>query len=120
MANRERGEASIDIDGKPYTMVLSLNAMAAVEELFSEPGKEVTFEQVSNRADAGSIRHVRGLIWGVLQDHHPELTVENVGLLVQRAGGLGVFTLKLAELAASAAPDERDLKRLGVKKKPRA
>lgn len=118
MANRERGEVSIEIDGTVYTMCLSMNAMVALEELFSTAEHEVAFEEISTKADEGKVKYQRALLWAVLQDHHPEIKLTDVSRLVQAAGGFGAFTVKLIELAKLAAPDERDLARLGVKKNP--
>lgn len=118
MANAERGEVSLTLDGKVYTLALSLNAMVALEELFSTPEKLMTFEEVSALADKGSIKHVRALIWSVFQDYHPEVTLTGVSKLVTAAGGLGVLTVKLAELAKASTPDPKDLKKLGVKANP--
>lgn len=118
MANPERGEVSITINGTVYTLSLSLNAMVALEEMFSTPEKPLTFQQISEIADKGSIRHVRAMIWSCFQDYHPDLSLPDVGKLVSQGGGLDVFTLKLAELAAAVAPDPKDLKKLGVKANP--
>lgn len=114
MANKQRGEVSVELDGKTYTMTLSLNAMARLEELFSTDDKVVTFHQIAGFAERGSVRHVRGMIWAVLTDHHPKLTVKDVSELIERSGGLLAFKDKLQELAKASAPDPRDVSESGV------
>ncbi len=114
MANRQNGEVSIEIDGKSYTMALTLDAMVAVEDLFSTAQKSVTFQEVTEGADRGSAKHLRGLLWASLVTHHPDLDVKDVSALVQKAGGLAVFTMKLMELAKSTIADPKDLEALGV------
>lgn len=115
MANRQNGEVSIEIDGKTYTLALTIDAMVALEDAFSTPTKPMTFQEVIDRSDAGSIKHLRGLLWAVLQAHHPAITIKDVSPLVQKAGGLGAITLKLMELAKSTQVDPKDLEALGIK-----
>lgn len=117
MANQDKGEVSIEIEGKSYTLSMDLDAMAALEEMFSKPNELATFDAICALADRGSMTHLRALIWCVLHSHHPELDIKDVGKLVQKAGGVAKFTLKLAQLAEATAPDARDLKALGMSEK---
>jgi len=110
MANRQNGEVSITIDDTVYTMAMTLDAMVALEEMFN-----LTFQEVSDQCERGSMKHLRAMLWAVLQGHHPDLQIKDVSRLVQAAGGLGVFTLKLMELAKATQPDQKDLKALGIK-----
>ena len=118
MANREKGQVSIDIDGKPYLMAITLDAMVSIEEMFSKPGAPVTFQQVVDRSDAGSMTHTRALIWATLQVNHPAPTIKEVSGLVECAGGLGAFTVALVKVAKAIAPDVKDLEALGIKTDP--
>lgn len=121
MANREKGQVSIDIGGKPYLMAITLDAMVAVEEMFSKPGAPpVTFQQVVDRSDAGSMTHTRALIWASLLVNNPAPTIKEVGGLVEAAGGLGPFTVALVKVAKAIAPDAKDLEALGIKANPPA
>jgi hypothetical protein len=119
MANREKGQISIEIEGEEYTLSMDLDAMCAVEELFSRPERVATFQQIVDLADRGSMTHLRALIWSVLRTHHPSLAIKDIGRLVERAGGPQTFLLKLAELAGVSAPDPRDTKELGIPETPR-
>lgn len=115
MANRQNGEVSITIDGTVYTMAMTIDAMVALEEMFSTPQKTVTFQDVSDMCERGSMTHLRGMLWAVLQGHHPEVQIKDVSRLVQAAGGLGVFTVKLMQMAKATQPDQQDLAALGIK-----
>lgn len=115
MANRERGEVSIEIAGKTYTLAMTLNAMVALEDMFSTAEKAVTFDEIAGLADRGSVKHLRACFWAVLQEHHSDIQLTDVSGLVADAGGIGAFSVKLQELAKVSAPDARDLNRLGVK-----
>jgi len=115
MANRQNGEVSIEIDGKTYTLAMTIDSMVALEDLFSTGDTTVTFQDVIDRSDRGSMKHLRGLLWSVLQEHHPEVAITDVSRLVQKAGGLGAITVKLMELAKGTQADPKDLEALGVK-----
>lgn len=114
MANSQRGEVDLSIDGKTYTLVMDTNAMVAVEDLFSTPGRDVTFDQVVARLLAGSVKHIRGFLWAGLKRHQPNLTLEQVGDLIQAAGGLEALAAQLQQLTGATQPDPADLKELGV------
>lgn len=116
MANKENGEVSIEVGGKNYTLAMTLDSMVALEEMFSTPEKPMTFQDVIDLSDKGSIKHLRGLLWSVLQAHHPEINVvKDVSAFVQKAGGLGPITVKLMQLAQETMADPKDLEALGVK-----
>jgi|SRR6478735_4549944 len=115
MANRELGEVDITINGATYTLVLNTNAMVLLEDRFSTKDHEVTFDQVLARVSAGSVRHIRAFVWAALQAHHRELTIEQVGDLIQAAGGLQGFTNQLITMVAGTRPEPEDLATVGVR-----
>jgi len=114
MANRAKGEVSLEIDGQAYTLIMTTDAMAQLEALFSTPAREVTFQQILDRVNAGSVRHIRGFVWAALQRHHPALTVTAAGELIDAAGGLEGFGAQLLALAGTTTPAPEDLQALGV------
>jgi hypothetical protein len=115
MANREKGHISIDIGGRAYCMALTLDAMVALEELFSTPDKPVTFQEVMERSDAGSMTHTRALIWATLQANDPQPSLSEISGLVEEAGGFGTFTVALLKVAKAVVPDPKDLDALGIR-----
>lgn len=115
MANREKGEIGIEIAGTTYTLSMGMNGMAALEELFSREGKDVTFQEVLRRVNAGSLRYQRAFIWAAFHQHHPDLTVDQVGELIDAAGGIFAFASTLVRLAGGTIPNPEDLRTLGVK-----
>lgn len=114
MANRENGEVSIQVGDKTYTMALTLDAMVALEDMFSTPQKVVTFQDVAEAADRGSVKHLRAMLWAVLQLHHPELTIKEISPLVQAAGGIRKMQSKFIELGKASTADPLDLDALGI------
>lgn len=114
MANRQKGELDIPIGGSTYTLVLDLEAMIAVEDVFSTPDREVTFQQVMVRVNAGSMKHIRGFLWAAFQRFHPDLSLKDVSGLVQEAGGVVAFSDQIARLASGTTADPEDLAELGA------
>lgn len=114
-ANRERGEVALEVSGRTYVMALTVDAMCALEAMFSTPAKFMTFQEITDLAERGSMTHIRGVVWAVMLEHQPEFKLSDVSKLVRSAGGLTPLTVKLAELVAAAQPDQRDLDALGVK-----
>lgn len=114
MANRERGEVAVTIDGAAYTLVMDTNAMVSLESLFSTPERDVTFDQVLARVQAGSVRHIRAFVWAALRRYHQEITVDGAGDLIHAAGGLQAFTNQLLAMLGGVSADPADLKALGV------
>lgn len=113
MANREKGEIDVTVEGRAYTLVLDTNAMVALETLFSTPGHEVTFDQVLARVNAGSVRHIRAFVWAALRRHHAEITVDGAGDLIHAAGGLQAFSNQLLAMVGGTTADPKDIKALG-------
>lgn len=95
MANRERGEVSVDIDGTSYTLCLDLNAMCRLEEMFSTPDHEVTFQDIVKKVNDGKLRYMRAIFWSAFLKYHPDLRLEEVAALIQGAGGIGGFSDKM-------------------------
>ena len=108
------GEVAIEIDGKVYTFALGVNALCAVESLFSRSDRRVTFQDVMRLANAQSMTHLRGLLWASLQKHHKEMSLDDVGDLITKVG-LDVIDRKFAEMLPSLVPDQKDLAALGVR-----
>lgn len=110
MANRERGEVSLEVEGQPYVLVLDTNAMCELEDLLSTPERPVSFVEVIQKVVNGnSMRHLRALVWAALRRHHPTMTVKEAGDLISRAGGVQAFGEQLNALVNSTQPDPGDV-----------
>lgn len=117
MANTQKGEVALVVDGRTYTLVLDIDAMCALEEHFSTPDHEATWDEIESKVRKGaSVRLLRALIWAMLQRHHSEIDLISAGHLVNEAGGLPGLIGTLQKAMAAAAPDPSDLKELGVGK----
>jgi len=105
MANPHLGEVPLDIDGTTYKISLSLNAMCELEEEFGRPLLAVISDLEAAQADPTKleVKTLRALVWGALQDHHPEISIKEAGILAGRAG-LPVIMGKLMEAIQLAFP----------------
>lgn len=119
MANRERGEVALEIDGTTYTMVLDLEALCTLEDHFSTPDREYVFPEILERASRGSARHIRAIVWAAMQRKHPGMTLAETSDIITASGGLMGFGDKLTALAGSTRPDDEDAKELNGGKKVR-
>lgn len=116
MANREIGEVTLEAGGTTYRLLLSTAAMVALEEVYSTPTHEATFEEAWSKATGGSVRGLRKLLWAMTREHHPELTEADMNRVIDGVGGLVGLTnvLQVAQASAGADPeDEKELRGSG-------
>lgn len=119
MADKKKGEIPLVVDGREYTLVLGLDAMCALEDHFSTPEKDVTWDDIQAQLKASakggvSARLVRALLWAMLQQYHPEIDLKGAGVLVSSVGGMAGLMKALNDTFVAAAPDPADLKELGA------
>lgn len=105
-------EFVLTIAGQQYRMVLDVDAMVRLEEMFSTPDREVTFQDVFKRVEQNSMRHARGFFWAMLQRHHPDVTLSKASALMGEA--IAEFGPALAQAGMMATPDPDDLRELGM------
>ena len=107
MANKERGEVTFQVESESYTLRLDLNALCEVEAVMSTPERTVTWQQALQMAERNSLSAMRAILWAALRPHHPQMSITDVGLLIQRMGGIpGIArTLRDAVQASLPAPD---------------
>lgn len=101
MANGEKGEVDVAVDGKTYTLRLNANALCELETLLSSREERVTFQQVVSWCAAGQLLAVRALLWAALRAYHPGVTLQDAGELMTRIDGLAP---KLLEALAASMP----------------
>lgn len=77
MSNEHRGEAELVLGDRTFLLRLTTNAMVQVEE---KAGRSFVamVEELSDpmRARLGTVRTA---LWGALLEHHPDITLEMVG-----------------------------------------
>lgn len=110
--NRENGVIDVELEGRIYTFCTDLNALIRLEEMFSTPEREVSWVQIVARADAGSPRHMRAVLWAALQREHPDVTLEEAGRLITLLAARRIQDV-MRDASAGARPDPKDVKELG-------
>lgn len=112
-ANPEKGEIEFVINGRPYVLVMTFNGMIDLQNLFATGGPVPKVEQILGRCADGELAAVRGVFWSLLRRHHPQVTIEEAGDLIQEAGGSRDIDALLAKAGAASGPDPRDIAALG-------
>lgn len=130
MANPHKGEVDFTADGKKYILCFSANAICALEDhldrgvfaitqelqSWAQPtrmveGKSVpapeTPEQTSARNGRVRMSFCRSVFWSCFIEHHPDVTIEQVGSMMVEAGGL-IGTLNLLSRVMALAMPKQD------------
>src|SRR5688572_27324140 len=120
MANRDKGEVSLEVGGTSYTLVLSFNGMIEAEDA-SEPmfGRRLKWDEIGQGVNQGELRELRLLLFALLRKHHPGMGVADVGDLIDTVGGIDQLRQTLEAATRAADPDPDDLKALGDRKNGR-
>lgn len=102
MANKERGQVSIDIDGKAYKLVYSTNALCELEDALNRNVNSITTEV----QDPSKVRlkTLRAMFWAGLTEHHPDIDLKAAGNLMTIGGASAVMT-KVGEAFRLAFPE---------------
>lgn len=113
MANKEQGHITIKAGDQKYTLVLDMDAMVALEEHFSTPTHDATWDEIGEKVKRGSVRIVRALMWAMLQRHHPGVTLVEAGHIIDEAGGIAKLGAVMTAATRSMQPDKADAEAFG-------
>lgn len=112
MANRQRGDVDVEVDGKVYTLQLGVNAMAWVESKFGPHDSDLSFQDIFKRIESRKrITDIRAVFCAAMQEHHPGTTEQEAGKIMQ-AIGLVPLSDVLRKVVRAAMPDQRDVDEL--------
>lgn len=103
MANRHRGEISAVLDGKTYTLCLTLGALAELEDAFG--GEDML--AVARRFESGEIsaRDATRVIGAGLRGAGAPLSDEEVAAMRVDGGAVGYVDIVARLLTATFKPD---------------
>lgn len=103
MADNVKGEVPFEADGTTYTLVYSINAIINLE------GKtEKTIQEIGEAMqDNPRLAFLRTVFHAGLLEHHRDVTEEQAGEVMQKAGGLAKAGALISEAftAAFGAPE---------------
>lgn len=102
MPNPARGEVALKAGDQTYTLSMSINAICCVEEHFDLP-----IASVAERLNVDNPRmgDVRAFLWATLQDHHPDMTMQDAGRLAVD-GGIPAVLAALGKVLTAAFPQD--------------
>ena len=103
MANRERGEVSLDVEGKTYVLRPTFNSGCELETLTNKAIFEHMQEAMKGRMSA-----MRALMWSYLQDRHSDeiKTLKDAAEWIERAGGVMAVNKALSALVSLNGSEE--------------
>lgn len=101
MSNRERGEVDLVAGDKTYTLRMSINAVAEIEELLDKGINEIV-ALVRDPKDF-RIGTWRALLWGALREFH-NVSLAEAGEIMG-AAGVDVIVARMGEAMAAAFPE---------------
>jgi len=109
MANMQRGEVDIEVNGRTLTLAMDLNAMCELQAVLrpSDP-ESVELDDVMRKVAKMNPIYLRAFLWATLRRHHREITLAAVSDLVVDAGGLEAFFQKIPQLLTFTQPDAAD------------
>src|SRR5215471_2988914 len=99
MANPQRGEIDLDVNGKTYTLALDLNALCELQAVLrpNDPDS-IELDEVMRKVGKMNPTYLRAFLWATLRRHHRDVTLTGVSDLIVEAGGLEKFFAKLPQL----------------------
>lgn len=79
MANKEKGEVSLTCGNTEYTLRFSTNSLCELED-----ASGMGVMEIGEKFDSGKfgIKDLRVILWAGLRDYHKELSMENVGEII--------------------------------------
>lgn len=101
MANRQKGEGAITVEGRVYTLAFDVNAMCEVEFILDKPTDLILKSLVASPA----LHVVRALLWGGLRRHHEGLDLKQCGEIIEAMGGAGPALESIGQALVAAFPD---------------
>jgi hypothetical protein len=81
--NEHRGEVSLAIGDAVYTLRLGCNSLVAMEGALGQKLPQIV--AAFNARDVG-LTEIRAMLWAALREHHPKLTLDAVGTLLDVIG----------------------------------
>lgn len=115
-ANPQQGETAIVIAGATYVVAMTFNATIQLQERYTVNGEKPTIESIYQRAGEGDLEAYRSIFWASLLRHHPEITPEGAGELIEAAGGPVALDRQLEAALTQSQPDPADLAALRPRK----
>lgn len=89
MANKVIGEVSFKLGDKDYTMCFNNDALVQLEDQLDRGIVAITTEMQkwSKEPERVRLKWIRAMLWAGLRKHHPNMTIEQAGELIDNSNG---------------------------------
>jgi hypothetical protein len=100
--NPHRGEVPLTIGGQQFTLRCSVNAICTIEE---QMGKGIVAIVMDLQRGNISLTLIRAMLWAMLQEKHPDVTLMEAGEMIPLAGGVDKIKEVFEDAFATAFPE---------------
>ncbi|MEP2782303.1 MAG: GTA-gp10 family protein [Pseudoruegeria sp.] len=104
MANAQRGEVALTVGGADYILRLGTNALCNLED---ELGGSVVDIFSGLEKGGVSIKLLRSILFWGLTEQHPELSRDDVGDLIDDAGGVEAVGKLITKAVSAGMPKSK-------------
>lgn len=119
MANPERGEFDLTINGTTYTLTLKTAALMALQKHFSTPEITADLGDILQRIQARSLEHLVAGLWVAMLKYQPEMTFADTVNLLDDCDDWDQISAVFALLMSTTQPDTKDVAELQATARPR-
>lgn len=84
MANKIKGEVSLEYAGETFLLQFGFEALVLVEDK-----RDKAFGDVAAELDAGRLGALGAMLWAGLHQHHPEVSYEGAGRIAMAVAAEG-------------------------------
>ena len=99
MANPVRGEVSLAIGDETKTLLFDINTIITIEDILG-----ISAGEIAKRTGPDMrLGFLRTLLWAGLLEHHGDVPLKEVGLMIHEAG-VGAVAAKVIEAMVKAFP----------------
>jgi len=115
MANQAKGERTLKIGEKTYTVFFDMNAIAELEDALGMTMPQIA--EVMQDPTRVGVKFIRAILWAGLRRHHSKevQTLEDAGDLMTKADSIADVSETIGE--AFSAAFAKDAERAGRQKK---
>lgn len=101
MANPEKGETDLKLDGKTFIICLTAHEIVKIEQLY-----DVGITEISTWFQSQNMRlwRMQALLWAALQRHHSEVTIDQALDMIATSENLKAVLPKLIEAINMSFP----------------
>ncbi len=99
------GEVTFEADGRAWRLRFGVNALCRLEANVEDPA-EIERLVGDRDGEAPQLSTVRAAVWAGLFDHHPEITFDDAGALIDHVG-LQAMGSKIGQAIVVGLPKRR-------------